>query len=71
MILQFSAGLEVCLQGRDGCAEVSFSDGNEIKNRTKGTGDKESNEGERISLSPSFNDFKEALYLQCIDLWLL
>lgn len=54
------------------CSEVSFSDGNEIKNRTKGKRDKESDEGERISLSLAVNDFTEALYyLQYVDLWLL
>lgn len=41
-------------------AEVSFSDGNEIKNGTKGKRDKESGGGERISLSLAFNDFTEA-----------
>lgn len=50
------------------CSEVSFSDGNEIKNRTKGKQDKESDEGERISLSLAFNDFIEALHLQSVDL---
>lgn len=53
------------------CSEVSFSDGNEIKNRTKGKRDKESDGGERISLSLAFNDFTQALYLQYVDLWLL
>lgn len=53
------------------CSEVSFSDGNEIKNRTKGKQDKESDGGERISLSLAFNDFTEALYLQSVDLWFL
>lgn len=53
------------------CSEVSFSDGNEIKNRTKEKQDKESDEGERMSLSLAFNDFTEALYLQSVDLWFL
>lgn len=36
------------------CSEVSFSDGNEIKNRTKGKWDKDSDKGEMISLSLAF-----------------
>lgn len=53
------------------CSEVIFSDGNEMKNRTKEEGDKESTERERIALSLAFNDFTEALYLQYVDLFLL
>ena len=52
-------------------SEVGLSDGNEIKNRTKGKRDKESDGGERISLSLAFNDFTKASHLQSVDLWCL
>lgn len=51
------------------CSEVSLSDGNEIKNRTKGKRDKDSDKEETISLSLAFNDFTQALYLESADLW--
>lgn len=50
------------------CSEVSLSDGNEIKNRTKGKRNKDSNKAETISLSLAFNDFTQALYLDSADL---
>lgn len=52
------------------CSEVSLSDGNEIKKRTKGKRDKDGDKEETISLSLAFNDFTPALYLQSADLWL-
>lgn len=51
------------------CSEVSLSDGNEIKNGTKGRRDKDSDKEETISLSLAFNDFTQALYLESADLW--
>lgn len=51
------------------CSEVSLSDGNEIKDRTKGKWYKDSGKEETISLSLAFNDFTRALYLGSADLW--
>lgn len=65
-------GLSVGQGNTAGCAALRSSSVMLMRwNRTKEKRDKESTEGERISLSLPFNDFIEALYLQYVDLWLL
>lgn len=49
-------------------SEVSLSDGNEIKSRTKEKRDKDGNKEETISLPVAFNEFRQALYLESADL---